>query len=201
VLAEVPKPKPEPLAGKREPARDLGRGGAQHQAIQKRIKEAAEALGFRATIERAVLDGEGSVDLYLEREGKCFACEVSISTTVDHEVGNVAKCLKAGVPKVVVICLEEERLRKIAAAVAGSLGPELAARVEYFEPDPFIVHLKSLPAPPPVEITIRGYKVKRSVPRLSAAEQKQKEDIANQMMAAAMRTKARATSNKNPWLQ
>jgi hypothetical protein len=197
--AEIPKPKEAVPAIKRESSRDLGRGGAQHQAIQKRIKEEAEKLGFRSVIEQPVLLGQGSVDLWLEREGQSFACEVSISTTIDHEVGNVAKCLKAGLPKVVVICLEEERLRKIAAAVAGSLGPELAARVEYFEPDPFIAHLKSLAASAvvPPETTRRGYKIKRSVPKLSAAEQKQKEDIANQMMAEAMRTKTRTTSKKN----
>jgi hypothetical protein len=183
-----PVVKPEP---RRQPAppRDLGRGGAQHQAIQKRIKEAAEELGFRSVIEKPVLDGQGSVDLWLERPGQSFACEISISTTIDHEVGNVAKCLKAGLPKVAVICLDEERLRKIAVAVSGSLGSELAGRVEYFQPDPFIAHLKQLkpPTPQPTETQYGGYKIKRSAPKLSAAERKQKEDIANRVMAEAMR--------------
>jgi hypothetical protein len=190
VVAEIPKPKAEPPAVKHEP-RDLGRGGAQHQAIQKRIKEAAETLGFRSVIEKPVLDGQGSVDLWLERSGQIIACEISISTTIDHEIGNVVKCLKADVPKVAVICLDEERLRKIASAVAGSLGSELAARVEYFQPDPFIAFLKALtaPTPAPTETKYAGYKVKRSAPKLSAAEQKQKEDIANHIMAEALRRK------------
>lgn len=34
-----------------------------------------------------------------------------------------------------------------------------------------------------------GYKVKRSMPKLSTMEQKQKEDIANRIMAEAMRRK------------
>ena len=93
----------EPPTVRHESARDLGRGGAQHQAIQKRIKEAAESLGFRSVIEKPVLDGEGSVDLWLERTGLAIACEISISTTIDHEVGNVAKCLKAGVPRVAAL--------------------------------------------------------------------------------------------------
>jgi hypothetical protein len=171
--------------------KDLGRGGAQHQAIQKRIKEAAEALGFRSVIEKPVLDGQGSVDLWLERTGQNIACEISISTTIDHEVGNVAKCLKAGVPKVAVICLDEERLRKISNAVSGSLGSELAARVEYFQPDPFIAFLKALqsPAPQPSETEYGGYKIKRSAPKLSPMEQKQKEDIAHHIMADVMRKK------------
>jgi hypothetical protein len=189
VVAEVPKEQPPVI--KHEPPRDLGRGGAQHQAIQQRVKQAAEELGFRSVIEKPVLDGQGSVDLWLERTGQAIACEISISTTIDHEVGNIAKCLKAGVPKVAVICLDEERLRKIGSAVSGSLGAELAARVEYFQPDAFIAYLKKLkpPAAQPTETQYGGYKVKRSIPKLSAQEQKQKEDIANRIMAEAMRRK------------
>ncbi|HXR46455.1 MAG TPA: type IV secretion system DNA-binding domain-containing protein [Candidatus Limnocylindrales bacterium] len=189
IAAEIPKEQSPVI--KHEPPRDLGRGGAQHQAIQKRIKETAEELGFRSVVEKPVLDGQGSVDLWLERIGESIACEISISTTIDHEVGNVAKCLKAGLTKVAVICLDEERLRKISNAVCGSLGAELAARVEYFQPDPFIMYLRALksPVPQPTETQYGGYKVKRSVPKLSAPEQKQKEDIANRIMAEAMRRK------------
>ena len=171
------------------PPRDLGRGGAQHQAIQKRIKEVAEGFGFSSVIEKPVLDGQGSVDLWLERQGQTIACEISITTTIDHEVGNVAKCLKAGVPKVVMICLDEERLRKLSNAVSGSLGKESAARVEYFQPDHFIAYLKALqpPAPRPSETKYGGYKVRRSAPKLSVAEQRQKEDIAHRIMAEALR--------------
>jgi hypothetical protein len=189
-ISEVPKPKEQPVSTvKHEPPGDLGRGGAQHQAIQKRIKELAEGLGFRSVIEKPVLDGHGSVDLWLERNGQNIACEISISTTIDHEVGNVAKCLKAGLPKVAVICSDEERLRKISKAVSGSLGAESAARVEYFQPDAFITYLNALkpPVPQPTETQYGGYKVKRSVPKLSALEQKQKEDIANRIMAETMR--------------
>jgi hypothetical protein len=191
VVAETPKPTEQPPVIKHEPPRDLGRGGAQHQAIQHRIKQAAEELGFRSVIEKPVLDGQGSVDLWLERTGQSIACEISITTTIDHEVGNIVKCLKAGVPKVAVICLDEERLRKISGAVSGSLGAELAARVEYFQPDPFIAYLKALKPPTPQlsEMQYGGYKVKRSIPKLSTQEQKQKEDIANRIMAEVMRRK------------
>jgi hypothetical protein len=190
--SEIPKTKEQPVPiVKHEAPRDLGRGGAQHQAIQKRIKEAAEGLGFRSIIEKPVLDGQGSVDLWIERIGQSIACEISISTTIDHEVGNVAKCLKAGLPKVAVICLDEERLRKISNAVSGSLGAELAARVEYFQPDQFIAHLKTLPlpvAPTPAALkTRRGYKVKSSFSDLSPEEQKQREEMAIQSIAEAMK--------------
>jgi hypothetical protein len=188
--AEIPK-RTEPSVVKHEPPRDLGRGGAQHQAVQQRIKAAAEALGFRSVIEKPVLEGLGSVDLWLERTGESIACEISISTTIDHEVGNVAKCLKAGIPKVAVICLDDERLRKIGNAVSGSLGKELSARVSYYQPDPFIAYLKTLQTPPAQlsEAEYGGYKIKRSIPKLSAQEQKQKGDIANRVMTEAIRRK------------
>jgi hypothetical protein len=196
VAAGAPKPPAvESPTVKREPPRDLGRGGEQHKAIQKRIKEAAASLGFRCVIEQPVLDGLGCVDLFLERGDQKIACEISISTTIDHEVGNVAKCLKSGVPKVAVICLDEERLRKISSAVSGSLGAEAAACVSYYLPDPFIAHLTTLPRTIPKEFeaidTRWGYKIKRSAPGLTTEERKQKEDVALLMIAEAMRQKPR----------
>jgi len=176
---------------KTELPRDLGRGGAQHQGIQKRIKQAAEELGFRSVIEKPVLEGQGSVDLLLKRGGQIIACEISISTTIDHEVGNAVKCLKAGLPKVAMICLDEERLKKIAVAVCGSLGAEAAARISYYLPDQFIGDLKTLqPATPqPSEGSYGGYKIKRSAPKLTPTEQRQKEDAAISIMAETMRGK------------
>ena len=127
----------------------------------------------------------------LERGEQQIACEISVTTTIDHEVGNVRKCLKAGIPQVAIICRNEDRLEKIAAAVAGSLGVEAAARVAYYQPDRFIAHLEKLPVPVPKEtvVTRRGYKVKRSAPALTAEERRQREDAANRMMAEAMRQK------------
>jgi hypothetical protein len=173
---------------------DLGRGGAQHQAIQQRIKQAAEALGFRSVIEKEVLGGQGSVDLLLERPGQTFACEISITTTIDHEVGNVAKCLKAGFPSVAVICIDGERLNKIEAAVAGSLGPDLAARVIYCQPDEFIARLQPLPLPiPKTAETRRGYKIKHTMRDLSPEEQGQREEAAIRSIAEAMRKKSKSS--------
>jgi isopenicillin N synthase-like dioxygenase len=170
---------------------DLGRGGAQHKAIQQRIKQAAEKLGFRSVIEKQI--PEGSVDLLLERPDQTFACEISITTTIDHEVGNVQKCLKAGFPTVAVVCLDGERLKKIETAVAGSLGSALAARVIYCKPDQFIARLQALPPQaseaPAAPETRRGYKIKHTVRDLSPEEQGHREDAAIRSIAEAMRRK------------
>ena len=187
---DIPKDTPSEKKAA-EPPRDLGRGGAQHQAIQQRIKKAAEELGFRSVIEKAVLDKLGSVDLLLERYDQTIACEISISTTIDQEVRNVSKCLKAGFPNVAVICLEKERQRKIEAAVAGSLGPDATRQVGFFEPDGFIAYLKTLPTTPVAtadKVTL-GYKVKSSIAALSPEEQRQRENAAIRSIAEMMKKK------------
>jgi hypothetical protein len=140
-------------------------------------------------IEKQIAGGQESVDLLLERGDQKIACEISVTTTIDHEVGNVTKCLKAGMPTIAIICLEEGRLRKIAAAVRGSLGAEASTRVSYYLPDQFLAYLKALPEPVPKDsvTTRQGYKVKRSAPKLTLPEQRQREEIANRVMAEAAR--------------
>lgn len=189
----IPCPKPVVVLEKKTPSppADLGKGGEQHKAMQLRIKEAADTLGFRSVIEKQIAGSQESMDLFLERSDQQIACEISVSTTIDHEVGNVRKCLKAGLPQVAIICVSQDRLQKIAAAVLGSLGAEAAARVAYFDPDQFITHLKTLPVPVPQDAvtTHHGYKVKRSAPKLTVEERQQREDTANRILAEAMRTK------------
>lgn len=188
--AEVPK---VAMAEPKAPA-DLGRGGEQHKAIQKRLKEAAGKLGYHVTTEKPVLDRAGSVDLALEHPRRSIAVEITVTTTIDHEVGNVSKCLKAGFPTVAVVSSSETKLRQMQAAVSGALGPELSARVGYFLPDAFLDHLEQLAkedvaavVPQLAERVNRGYKVKRSVTKLTPEELQAKEATALRMVADAMK--------------
>ena len=181
---------PVPAAETHEPQREQGqgRGGPDHQAIQKRIKEEAEKLDFRSTIEKPVLDGQASIDVWLERDGRVIACEVSFTNTEDNESGKIIRCLKAGIPKFAMICEDEKKLKKIAAAISNKVEVELAARVEYFQPEPFIEYLKALPVEPPkksVKIR-RGYKVKHSTSTGSTEDQKAKEEAAIRAIADSM---------------
>ncbi|MBI5767655.1 MAG: type IV secretion system DNA-binding domain-containing protein [Verrucomicrobia bacterium] len=174
------------------PVGDPGRGGIQHKAIQKRIKEAADALGFKTAIEHEILDGAGSVDLLLARGDAKIACEITVTTTIDHEVGNVAKCAKAGFQEISVVSVTAEKLARIETAVTNSLGPDIAQRVRYFLPNQFISHLQALPKPrPPIpEARVsRGYKIKRIYPQLTPEEAKAREGAAIRAIADLMRRK------------
>ena len=90
-----------------------------------------------------------------------------------------------------MICADERKLRKIAAVIANSVGPELAIRVEYFAPEPFIAYLKELPVAPkkPQEIVSHGYKIKSSNPAASTEAQKGKEEAAIRAIAESMKKK------------
>ena len=189
-LSEIIKQGPAPVAETHEPPREpiQGRGGPEHQAIQKHIKSEAEQLGFRSTIEKPVLEGQASIDVWLERDSLTIACEISFTNTEDNESSKIIKCLKAGIPKFAMICVDEKKLQRIAAAISGNVEAELAARVQYFQPNPFIEYLKALPVEPPkksVKIR-RGYKIKHSQSSGSAEEQMAKEEAAIRAIAESM---------------
>jgi hypothetical protein len=178
------------------PLPDMGRGGAQHQAIQQRLKAVAEGLGFRVIIEKAVLDGQGSIDLVLQKSGHAdIACEVNISSTLDYEVGNVSKCLKAGFAQIVVLSPRQDRLARLKQAVHGCFSPEQVAKISFYLPDEFITYLqnatlekaKMSQTAEPVEERRRGYKVRRQFVELSPEEAKAREESALKMLAEKMR--------------
>ena len=177
---------------------DLGKGGAQHKAIQQRLKESAEQCGFYAVIEKEIPNG--SIDLFVERAGHGIACEISVTTTVDHEVGNAQKCLRAGFLRVAVICQDEARLQKIENSIVTSLGPELSKQVSYFQPDHFIAHLKELAVtvavPPPASTPAskskrvrKGWEVSTTAKSLSSDEHLAREQATIAQMAALMKMK------------
>lgn len=188
---------PQPQVAPKPPIPpDLGRGGTQHKLIQKRVKEAAQKLGFRVTTECPVLDGAGSVDLALERSASRIGVEITITTTIDHEIGNVTKCLQAGFPMVVLLAISEYRLTQLKEAVMAALGPENASRVSFFLPDAFISWLTAQSAPPAEVKTNEpvkrlGYTVKRSVSKISIEQRKQNEE-------AAIRSIAETMQKRNP---
>jgi hypothetical protein len=198
VITESPISKPleipQPESAFKSPA-DLGRGGEQHKAIQRRLKEAAEKLGFLATTEKPILERSGSVDLAIESSQHKIAVEITITTTIDHEVGNVLKCLRADFPTVAVVSSRESKLEQMKMALAGALGPEVSSRVDYFLPDQFVEYLTKLSliaskdSKAPNQIVRRGYKIKRSAPHLNADELKKKEEAALQLLAETMKVK------------
>ena len=96
---EAVKTVTQPKKEKQTPPKDIpqsGRGGRQHKYLQQLIKQLAEERGFRATIEETILDGAGRVDVSLVCDEIRVACQVSVTTTKDWELGGIEKCFAAG---------------------------------------------------------------------------------------------------------
>ncbi len=138
-----------------EPA-PLGRGGAEHKYLQHLIKRLAEERGFRATIEDTA--GDGKADVVLRRGKISIACEVSITTDVEHEIANLKKCQGGGFSRILFVSPERKRREKIAAKIAELGG---GTPIDVIGPDELVGALDALQeAPATTETTVRGYKVK-----------------------------------------
>lgn len=154
---------------------ELGRGGDIHRAAQAEFKRLAEARGFRATIERQLPDSQDTVDLYIERDGVSIACEVSVTNTLEYEMKNITKCLRAGVQQVLVLTVAPEKYQRLSAAIASLLSPEQQEKVLCIQKDEFEAYLDSLspkdtPNPPALTTEgkpkmVKGWKVRtNSIP-------------------------------------
>lgn len=136
-----------------------GRGGSQHKYLQALIRRWGEDNGYRATVEREVLDGLGSVDVALERDGKEIACEICVTTDVHHELENVQKCVAAGFARVILIALDERTRRKVQQAVHAQFVSEHAEKIEVLAPEDLFSSLQRQQRPLSEPKVVRGYKV------------------------------------------
>jgi hypothetical protein len=196
---EAPPAHAETLAEKvpTSPPPEPGKGGYQHRILQDRIRVVAEQRGFRAMLEMPVGTGRETVDVGLVRSDLRIACEVSVTTTIDHEVGNVRKCLRDRFDLIAVVTSNERRLKQIEAAVSGCLDATDAGKVKYFQPEEFIQYVGNLPlpveipsvpsAPLPTETSRNGWRVKRVFTPLTADERATKEDAAFRLLSEEMR--------------
>ena len=136
----------------------MGRGGPEHQYLQDLVKRWAESHGYRATIEEEIPEGKGKVDVALRTDDFSLACEISVTSTVAQEVGNILKCLEAGFQEVAILALKRPRLQKIEAALKSKLPPSDLARVHLVSPEELFTMLSMRPMTK--EKVVGGYKVR-----------------------------------------
>ncbi len=165
----------------------MGRGGPEHKYLQQLIKQWAEGMGYRASIEKAVL-GRRGVDVALEKEGMSIACEISVTTSEQWELGNVRKCLSAGFAHVMMVCPDSKQLAKLRKGIEQELVDEERARVHFFLPDEMFAYVEELEVQSlEQEQTVRGYKVKRSFRTMSAAERSDRREVVARVVAGAVK--------------
>lgn len=168
----VEPPQTEPPAEARRP----GKGGPEHTYLQELIKRWAEEKGFRAVVEEQLPGSRESVDVALYRGDMKVACEVSVTTPVAYEAGNVGKCLAAGFGTVAVVSLKKGRLQKLDGLLREQLPAEEYGRVLFFTPEELLAWLAGQPEEER-EGVVGGYKVKVRYQRPEDARTKRVAEI------------------------
>ena len=137
-----PKPvAPEPPVMEALPEPSSADTERRHERIKTQILRQAESLDYTVTAEEKVPGTEGRADLVLRRGNQTIACEISVTTTADHEAANARKCLQGNYTHVAVISSVPSKLNRIRQLLAESLSADAANRVGYYGPEEFITHL------------------------------------------------------------
>jgi len=77
------------------------------------------------------LDNAGRVDVSLVREKIRVACQVSVTTTKDWELGGIEKCFAVGYTEVVLLSGTERHINKLSKFEEENLDPKDQGRVRY----------------------------------------------------------------------
>jgi hypothetical protein len=186
---KTPPPPPTKKAPRAPEPPPMGRGGPEHKYLQELVKRWGEAKGYRVVIEEPTPDGRGSVDVALERAGFRLACEISVTSTVDQEVGNIEKCLRAGFSQVVLLSMKKTRLSRVKAALAGRLSPEDVSRVLFLAPEELSFYLDAQGAPPSTSETVGGYRVSVEYETPDEAARASRAKAISDLIARRMRNK------------
>ena len=173
-----------------------GKGGEQHRSIQHRIKTEAEALGFSVSIEQNISGSNESIDAVIESGGLTVACEICVTTSIDHELANVRKCLRSGHTNIFAICLSKTRHQQLQNTIQQCLTQTEQAGIKCIRPDEFQESLSELitetrhSSPDSTKTTVFGkYRVSSKYANLDEEERLKKESILRQIITDALKSK------------
>lgn len=185
---ESPRRGAPPQKSEAASAPSPGRGGPQHKYLQELLRKWAEAHGWGATVEEKVLDGAGIVDVALRKGGRSVACEITSTTTAEHEIGNIQKCLAAGFDTVILIPTDKRAVKRLQKAVVKGLGKEAVGQVHVAGTGEAIGILSKLGEGPLVtESTVRGYRVRAKVGRSVESPAGRPAQVVSQVIAKTLR--------------
>ena len=133
-----------------------GRGGAQHKYLQSLVAKLATDCGFVAEIEKRVLDGHGHIDVALKRSDVSIAFEISVTTSIEHEAGNLTKCLAAGFDRVVLLCQDSDQSAVARAYLADTADSRISVVLTDQLAEYFALFKQSVEASPSRRGSARG---------------------------------------------
>jgi hypothetical protein len=163
---------------------------SQHRYLQTLIKKMAEARGYKATIEEPTPDGQGRVDVLLERGEKRIACEIGITTTKEWETHNIEKCLLAGYEIVIAVAVDKKAAEIMQKQISEKLHAKFQSQVFVLEADELFHYLdKEIAKEASTETRMKGYRVKVEYDSVSEEEHKKKRESVTKLVADSVKKK------------
>jgi hypothetical protein len=132
-VAEVASVPAVPAVAPAEPASEPN--GAEEkikaEGIKNQIIQAIGSWGYEYETEMPVNGGTGLVDLVLRLGSIRLACEISVTTSPEHELGNLRKCVRAGFDQIVHVCNDTRKRRKLEDLAAAEFPPAELRKFRY----------------------------------------------------------------------
>ncbi|MCP3995097.1 MAG: ATP-binding protein [bacterium] len=179
----------EPVAALVTPAGPSpGRGGQRHKYLQSLIKRWGISHGYRATVEKQISDGEGSVDVALEGRERSIAVEISVTSSPNQELEHVRRCLSAGFDHVVAVSDSARNLGRLGELLEREINETERGRVQCLEPDSLFTFLGQLNADnAQAESSVRGYKVSVDYKATEETAARRKQRAISDVVASALK--------------
>ena len=144
-------------------------------------------MGWRATIELQILDGGGQVDVALEKGPVKVACEISVTTSVEQELGNIQKCLTADYVHVAAVSDDPKRVGNMQRAVWEKWG-QADQRIHCFSTEELFAFIERLEAEAASkEVRIKGRRVKVSYEPAASGGKAERTKALSRVLARAFR--------------
>lgn len=170
---------------------------SEHQYLQTFIKKMGEARGFKATIEKPTPDGKGRVDVSLENPKLSIACEISVTTKVEHEIGNLRKCLKAGYTYILACSKRPKHLAKIKTAATKTFNSKELEKLRFVLPKELVAFLDELSAQAATsEKRVKGYRVKVKYSSIDPQESKQRQSDISKAILDSLKKQQQSKDDK-----
>lgn len=163
----------------------LGRGGKEHRYLQNLIKEYSVSRGYHAVIEEQILDGAGRVDVSLTRDDLRVACEISVTTGRDHELGNLEKCLAADYGHVLFVSADQRHVRAMEKLAASQFEDDERAKLHFVSPEEGLALIDGWTGTA-APTTIRGYKVRTTTAIIEPGEAAQRRSAVASVIARSL---------------
>ena len=149
-----------------------GKGGKRHKEIQLLLQKTAHEISLGADIEKHIGDGN-HIDLIINNRKKLIACEISVTTSAEHELDNIRKCLNGGYSNIWMITDDTEHLDNIQSTAKNFLNSNDFEIIQFYLVEDALSCIRSIK---PIESSVvRGRNVNLSWENVSSNEIKRRQ--------------------------